>query len=753
MKRLKRLFAPSYASITLLISALVVLFFLISVPFLDLMELKTIDLRFLSRGSIPSSGVVAMAMVDEKSLDAEGRWPWVRSKIAALIDTLTEDGAKVIAFDIGFLEPEENSGLQLIDQLNKQIEALQLNSKQLSQFLDVYRVKTDNDQILADAIKRTSAAIVLGHFFHMAREDLNYEITPAEIQHQLTRISASRYPLVSPADRNVEALPIIEAFAPEGNLEIFSQVADSSGFYNKTPDEDGSIRWTPLMIRSGDGIYASLAVQSAWYFLNRPLLVVKGAAHGVEGVQMGDAFIPTDEYGRMLINHLGPSSVIPQYSITDILKGRIKPGTFQDKIILVGGAAMGIADYIITPFSTSMPGLALHATVIDNILTRNFLNKPSWTRIFDLFAIIALGLVIGFVLPRINAFKGFLFALMLFSAYIFWARWLFVESGILLNMVYPLLGLVLTYIVLTVFSYFTEERERRRIKKTFSHYVASDVIEEMLEDPNRLKLGGEVKTLTVLFSDLSGFTRYSEKYRPEEMVNILNEYFTEMTDEVFSNHGTLKEYVGDELMAIFGAPVENFRHADQACDAALAMRNRLRALRLEWAELGRPQLTARTGVNSGSMLVGNLGSVHRFAYGVLGDQVNLGSRLEGLNKQYGTEILIGQNTASLVKDEFVLREIDSVRVVGKKEAVKVFELVSRSTDPVSREQSEFFDLYAEGLSVYRQRQWQKAQKLFQQASNMVGRDQSCLVMADRCRIYLDQPPPDDWGGVYQATKK
>ena len=229
MKRLKRLFSPSYASITLLISALVVLFFLISVPFLELMELKTIDLRFLSRGSIPSSGLVALAMVDEKSLDAEGRWPWVRSKIAALIDTLTEDGAKVIAFDIGFLEPDENSGLQLIDQLNKQIDALQLNSKQLSQFLDAYRVKTDNDQMLADAIKRTSAAIVLGHFFHMAREDLNYEITPAEVQHQLTRISASRYPPVSMTDRKVEPLPIIEAFAPEGNLEIFTQVADSSG--------------------------------------------------------------------------------------------------------------------------------------------------------------------------------------------------------------------------------------------------------------------------------------------------------------------------------------------------------------------------------------------------------------------------------------------------------------------------------------------------------------------------------------------
>ena len=241
MKRLKRLFSLNYTSITLLISALVGLFFLISVPFLDLMELKTIDLRFLSRGSIPSSGMVAMAMIDEKSLEVEGRWPWARSKIASLIDALTEDGAKVIAFDIGFLEPDENSGLQLIDHLNKKVEDLEINNKQLSQFIDAYRVTADNDQILADAIKRTSAAVVLGHFFHMAQADLNYEITPTEVQQQLTRISASRYPAVSPADSKTELLPIIEAFAPEVNLEIFSQVAESSGFYNKTPDEDGAI--------------------------------------------------------------------------------------------------------------------------------------------------------------------------------------------------------------------------------------------------------------------------------------------------------------------------------------------------------------------------------------------------------------------------------------------------------------------------------------------------------------------------------
>ncbi len=273
--------------------------------------------------------------------------------------------------------------------------------------------------------------------------------------------------------------------------------------------------------------------------------------------------------------------------------------------------------------------MEIHATVIDNILTQNFITSPGWSKVYGLFAIIILGGLIGSVLPRIGPLKGLMFATGLGVLHVFIARWLFVSAGVWLDIVYPLLALSVSYTVLSVYDYVTEERERKKIKDAFTHYVAPVVIEEMLKDPGRLKLGGEEKVLTVLFSDLQGFTSTSERYAPHEMIEILNEYYTRMTEQIFLYQGMLKEYVGDELMAIFGAPIEQLDHAERACAAALAMQEQRKALSEEWAKVGRPPLIARTGINSGLMLVGNLGSKYRFAYGALGDHVNLGFPTRG----------------------------------------------------------------------------------------------------------------------------
>jgi adenylate cyclase len=265
-----------------------------------------------------------------------------------------------------------------------------------------------------------------------------------------------------------------------------------------------------------------------------------------------------------------------------------------------------------------------------------------------------------------------------------------------------LLALSTTYLALTVYDYVTEERERQKIKGAFTHYVSAEVIDTMLADPARWKLGGDEKVLTVLFSDLQGFTAASERYTPTQMIELLSEYYALMTEQVFDYGGMLKEYVGDELMAIFGAPVEQADHAKHACAAALAMRDNRAALREAWGKLGRPYLHARTGINSGLMLVGNLGSKYRFAYGVLGDHVNLGSRLEGLNKAYQTEILIGENTAELIAGDFLLREIDMVQVVGREQAVRIYELRGRAGISLPPEQEKAYSSYAAGLEAYRQ---------------------------------------------------
>jgi adenylate cyclase len=373
--------------------------------------------------------------------------------------------------------------------------------------------------------------------------------------------------------------------------------------------------------------------------------------------------------------------------------------------------------------------------------------------VYDLLAIVTLGAAIGLALPRMRAITGLLFAAGLFALYIVAARWMFVHWKLWLNLVYPLLALAVSYVALTVYYYVSEERQRKQIKDMFRQYVAPVVVEEMLKDPARVKLGGEEKVLTVLFSDLEGFTTYSEHHPPHEMSDILSEYYDRMTEQVFANHGTLKEYVGDELMAIFGAPIEQSDHATRACAAALAMRDARVALGAEWARVGRPRLRARTGVNSGPMLVGNLGSSYRFAYGVLGDQVNLASRLEGLNRVYGTEILIGENTARLTDGAFLLREVDMVRVKGRTQAVRIYEPLGAAGVPLPSAQDEALHLYAAGLEAYRKQGWEDALGLFTQSLALRPEDGPSRVMAERCQVYRAAPPPEDWDGVFEQLVK
>jgi adenylate cyclase len=419
----------------------------------------------------------------------------------------------------------------------------------------------------------------------------------------------------------------------------------------------------------------------------------------------------------------------------------------------VGATAIGTHDLRSTPLSPVYPGVEIHATVVDNILRQAFLEKPDWSRIYDVVAIITLGVLIGLVIPRVRAITGVIFAAGLFALYILITRWLFVRMHLWLDVVYPLLALTVNYIALTVYSYVGVERQRRQIKDTFRQYVSPVVVEQMLKDPSRLKLGGEEKVLTVLFSDLEGFTTYSETHRPHEMIEILGEYYDRMTELIFENRGTLNEYVGDELLAIFGGPIAQSDHARRACAAALAMREARHALGEDWSRRGRPRLRARTGINSGPMLVGNLGSKYRFAYGVLGDHVNLGSRLEGLNRVYGTEILLGENTAQLAEGAFVLREVDMVRVKGRVQAVRTYELVTTAGVALEPAHDEALHLYATGLEAYRKQLWEDALALFTQALAARPDDGPSRIMASRCQLYQQTPPPGDWDGVFEQLVK
>jgi adenylate cyclase len=620
-------------------------------------------------------------------------------------------------------------------------------------FVDEHRRRADTDRALATAIRGSAATIVLGYFFHMNATTLEYVLPPKELERRLGLLEGSRYPLVATRAGATARPPLLRAYAPEVNLPTFTEAAASSGYFSLQSGPDGILRAMPLAIQAGEDLFPPLAVLCAWHYLGRPQLAVRIGRHGVDGVQIGDRLVPTDATGQVLINYLGPPKTFPHVSVTDVLRGRLPAGTVKDRIVLVGATALGTYDLRSTPFSPLYPGMEVHATVIDNILTRQFLARPEWSDLYDVVAIVLLGALAGLAVARLSPLRGFLVVTGLFLLYVVLAREAFARFGVWLNMVYPLLALVATATAVTVHSYVTEHRERRRIKGTFRQYVAPLVVEEMLKNPGRLTLGGEEKILSVLFSDLEGFTTHSERYSPRELAEMLSEYYNRVTEQVFLHRGTLKEYIGDELMVIFGAPLEQEDHAHRACAAALAMREARLALAAEWAAIGRPVLRARTGINSGPMLVGNLGSKYRFAYGVLGDHVNLGSRLEGLNKVYDTDILVGENTARMVEGGFVLREVDTVRVKGKQQAGRVYELLARGGDALPPGRMEALARYAEGLTLYREQRWAEARTLFAQALVHWPDDGPSRAMADRCKVFQDTPPPEEWEGIFEPMFK
>ncbi len=753
----RSLFSITPGSLTLTTILAVVLLFRSHVPIFELIELKTYDLRFLSRGQVQPSPTVVLALIDEKSLAAEGRWPWPRSKMARLVNKLSHDGAKVIGFDVGFLEPDENSQLALLNQLNQAVETLAIKNAQLSDFLKERKREADNDLTLANAIKSSSAAVVLGYFFYEREEDLGYQIPQEEITQRLERLDSSKYPLVTYTRQGMEAVSQdMKAYAPEPNLAIFTEAAASSGYFSLRTDVDGVVRWMPLMIQGGEDLFPPLSLLCAWHYLDKPSLSVKFDPFGAIGVRMGDRFIPTDETGRLLINYLGPAKTFPHFSISDVLNDKYAPGTFAGKIVMIGSTALGAHDLRNTPFTSLSPlyaGVEIQASVIDNILRQQFITNPQWSRVYGLISIIILGGVSGIAVAYLGPLKGLICAIILGAGHIFVARWLFINAGVWLNIVYPLLALAANYTAVSVYDYVTEERERKRIEETFTHYVAPAVIERMIKEPEHLKLGGEEKILTVLFSDLQGFTSVSERYAPREMIEILSEYYTRMTERVFQYQGTLIEYVGDELMALFGAPIEQPDQAERACAAALAMQETRKALNEEWVKVSRPPLIARTGINSGLMLVGNLGSRYRFHYSVMGDQVNLASRLEGLNKAYRTQILISEQTAQQVKQAFILREVDLVRVVGREQSVRIYELLATSGTVLPHGQEEALSTYAAGLEAYRQRSWDGARKLFAASLDLWQENGPAQTMLERCQNYKKTPPAEEWDGVFEMLHK
>ena len=598
--------------------------------FFEVLEEKTLDLRFTLRGPIEPGPETVIAAIDEKSINKLGRWPWPRSVWGRVVDLLSEQGAKVIVFDVFFSEQET----------------------------------VESDDLFQQAIRR-SRRVILPVVFNFTVE--GYQES-GFTDRKLDFMTPSAYTVIKNSD---EPFSPIRAKLVLPTLLRFSAFARSLAHINMLPDPDGTLRWEMLAIQYHDDFYAPIGLQAASRYrgLGRSDLALdyRGA------VSFGEVTIPTDEFGRMLINYRGKDGTFPRYSISDILDGKTPAGAFRDKIILIGATAVGIYDLRVTPFSPNMPGIEKHASVVDNILRGDFIERTEAT---VLLLIVLFAGILGVTLPRLGARAGAGLFIGLFAGYALIVYYLFVAQGLWFNMVYPSSALFFGYTSQTAYRFFTEERRARDIRRMFSSYVSKRIVDELIRDPDKAKLGGARMEITVLFSDIRGFTSFSERYEPEEVVAILNEYLSAMTDIIFEHDGTLDKFVGDAIMALWGAPVEQPDHAERAVRCANAMIARLKELQKKWSAEGRPVLDIGIGINTGEMVVGNMGAEgKKMDYTVIGDHVNLGARVESLTRQYNNHIIITEFTFNNVRDMVEVNPLGEVTIKGKERHVEIYDLV------------------------------------------------------------------------------
>jgi len=613
-------------------------FDVVDVVLLDQLELKTYDMRLRS---LPRSAPqhVTIAAIDEKSLAKLGRWPWSRATFAQLVGRLDEAGAKVIAFDMFFSERESPAA----------------------------------DAQFAKAVS-ASGKVVLGTVF-LTREEARH-LGVASQERAFKSIAPSAIPDIQlPAGAN----PVFRSEEPAGvlaNIAELQKGAFYAGHINVLPDVDGVVRRSPLVLRHEGQYFPAFDVQVARAFSGSPKLELELAEYGVAGLTVGSRQIALDEDGRLLVRYRGPERTFSAVSIADIIERKADTSLLRDRVVLIGNTAQGIGDIRVTPYGKAFPGVEIRANIIESLVEGNVLHRPGWMTFVDaLGMLVVAGLLLG-LLPRLGVFGGAILSALLLAAYLFAATALFRSEGLWLNVVYPSILIALLFVSAALVYYFFAFSEKRYLKLAFQHYVPPAVVDGLVAGADKLRLGGEKRELTVLFSDIRGFTSLSETMDPEQLISFLNEYFTAMTEKVFEHGGSLDKYIGDAIMAIYGAPLAAPRHPYLACRSALGMLDVLDELHKEWQRRGIPPLGIGVGINTGFMTVGNSGSADRFNYTVVGDQVNLASRVESLNKTYGTSILITEYTYELVKDEFpTVREVDLVRVRGRQQPVRLYELM------------------------------------------------------------------------------
>jgi adenylate cyclase len=750
--------------------------------FVQRLELATLDMRFQyrpKRFSHPEPRIVVID-IDQKAQEVLGRWPFSRAYFAKMLDVLLDDGAKVVAFDITFNKPDQTAApvRALAERLEKRRQAGEAIDPKLADEVKQLASEYDADSQFAKSIRRFGP-VILGNYFLFTPADLE-GVSEASLQAYADQIELFAYPPAHPLRPQFEEqdkLHLMEILSlanlvprgAEANLDRLTSGlgGDTSwtGFFNFPPDTDGVVRRATLFLPYGRSknpaewdIYPSLDIMAARALMGadaQDTNLFYGPA-GFSRIDFGNKLsVRTDAHGQMLINYQGPLGTFCHYYIADVLQKGVPPEEFKGKLVLVGATATGIGDLRATPYGGNIyPGVEIHANAIDNILNDRFIKRDAKTALIDALLIFIFGIPLGIwmalVQPRWMWFGAALLIPLVavdFGAFL---------SGWWLNFTVPAMTLTGNVLLVSLYRALVEEKEKRKVRTAFGQYLSPEVIRRLLVNP---RLVEPKKTdITVMFSDIRGFTSISEKLDAQELALFLNQYLSDMTRIVFSYHGTLDKYIGDAVMAFWGAPFEEEGHAARGCNAALDMMKRVRELQKEWEAQGKPRLEIGIGLNTGVASVGNMGSALRYGYTALGDAVNLSSRLEGLNKDYGTHIIVNETTYQAAKgDGFVFRELDLMRVKGKLQPVTIYQLMGRQEDFASNGSAEavrsHVELFARARELYRHRQWNAAQTSFQEILDKWPKDGPSGVYVERCQEYIAAEPPANWDGVFVMTHK
>jgi adenylate cyclase len=706
-------------------------------PPIEELRVRTFDTFQLVVPRVKTARPVRIVNIDEKSLAKFGQWPWPRTVVADLVTRLTRLGPAAIGFDVMFAEP---------DRLNPEVAAGTLRNLD-EETRAKLRALPSNDQLLAEAMRQSRVALgETGLPYVIAELDKELPVTGlAKIGYE----HPERFMLEFPG--LLRSTPVLEA------------AAGGRGLLTIKTERDGIVRRVPVIMQAQGLTMPSLSFEMLRLASGSDTIVIRSTEIGITGVAVKGFAIPTDLHGQIWV-HFAPNDPSIYVSAADVLDGKVDADTVAGRLVLIGTATVGLQDVKTTPISPVMPGVEIHAQVLEAALTGQLLSQPLWGLLAEFLAAMILGLAVIWFAPMFGPVSlvavGAFFASLLVgtSWFYYW------QYRLLIDPTYPLLSTTAIYLTLIFFSFVREQKQRRQIRSAFTRYLSPALVEQLAQAPERLVLGGEEREMTVMFSDMRGFTSISESYKhdPQGLTTLMNRFLTPLTNAILDRKGTIDKYMGDAIMAFWNAPLDDREHQINACEAALDMLERVDALNSEREAEARDgghayiPLNIGVGLNTGTCVVGNMGSDLRFDYSVYGDSVNLASRLEGQSKEYGFPIIAGSSTAIAVRDRFAILELDFIMVKGKTEPEVIYAIAGREDVAHSARFQRLRNLTIEMLACYRSRDWEGALAAIGRGrrTDEANALQSLFNLYEaRIRGFQQNPPPDDWNGAYALLTK